>query len=305
MDIASLFRADRPVYSFEIFPPKRGGELGSIQETLRCLTELRPDFISVTFGAGGTGANTTLEVAHTVKREFGIEPLVHLTCQGSSREEIRNRLTEFREAGLLNLLALRGDRDPAQPERGDFTYAAELISFIKEQGDFHISAACYPEGHIEAASPADDIRHLKEKVDAGASHLISQLFFDNAVFYSFLERARSAGICVPVEAGIMPVVNKRQVERMVSLCGASLPAKFRLMLDKYGDHPEALRDAGIAYAVDQIVDLTAHNVDGIHLYTMNNPLIAKKISDSVETVLRVQTPYPVLCGEKEKRGESR
>lgn len=287
MDITSLFGKNRPVLSFEIFPPKRGGDLGSIRETLSCLYELHPDFISVTFGAGGVGGNGTCEVAHIIKHDFGVTPLVHLTCRGFSKREIGDILNRLDGDGITNILALRGDASPDQTVTGDFEHASDLISFIKTQGDFHISAACYPEGHTEAVSLAADLRNLKKKVDAGASHLISQLFFDNELFYSFLEKTEIAGIGVPIEAGIMPVVNKCQIERMVSLCGASLPPKFRRILSRYEDYPEALRDAGIAYAVDQIVDLSAHNVDGIHLYTMNNPLIAEKISDSITNIIKV------------------
>lgn len=274
--------------SFEIFPPKHGGDLGSIYETLNCLKELNPDFISVTFGAGGnSGGVSTCDIAHIIKQDFGIEPLVHLTCQGSTKAEILQILTKLKNYDLTNILALRGDLNPNFSKQGDFTYATELISFIKAQENFHISAACYPEGHTEAASLIDDIKHLKTKVDAGVSHLISQLFFDNNSFYSFLEKAELAGINVPIEAGIMPVVNKKQIERMVSLCGASLPLKFRRIIEKYEHYPDALRDAGIAYAIDQMVDLMAHNVDGVHLYTMNNPLIAKKICKGIESLIHV------------------
>lgn len=287
MNITSFFGKNRPVLSFEIFPPKHGGDLGSIYETLSCLKELNPDFISVTFGAGGSGSNGTSDVALAIRRDFGITPLVHLTCQCSSKEKISLILNKLDKYNLTNILALRGDASPSQSEIGDFTHASDLISFVKNQGNFHISAACYPEGHTESASLPIDIKNLKTKVDCGATHLISQLFFDNSMFYSFLERAEIAGIEVPIQAGIMPVVNKKQIERMVSLCGASLPPKFRLIIEKYQDHPDALRDAGIAYAVDQIVDLTAHNVDGIHLYTMNNPLIAEKICNSIKSIISV------------------
>lgn len=287
MNIPSLFNKGRTIVSFEIFPPKQGGNLGSIYETLACLKALHPDFISVTFGAGGsTGGASTEDIAHIIKKDFGIEPLVHLTCRGSSKEGISQYLNRLKERGLTNILALRGDLSPDAEHEGDFNYASELIAFIKQQGDFNVSAACYPEGHIEAESLVDDIRHLKSKVENGASHLITQLFFDNDIFYSFLEKVRCAGIDVPVEAGIMPVVNKKQIERMVSLCGASLPLKFRRIIEKYEHYPEAMRDAGIAYAVDQMVDLMAHNVDGVHLYTMNNPQTAQRICSSIESIVR-------------------
>ena len=289
MRISTVFEKKSPVLSFEIFPPKHGGDLGSIYETLRCLKALNPDFISVTFGAGGSsGGISTCDLAHIIKKDFGIEPLVHLTCQGSTQEELSEILDEFKSHGLSNILALRGDKNPDRPQPGDFSYASELITFVKGKWDFDVSAACYPEGHTEAKSLVDDLRHLKEKVDAGATHLISQLFFDNDMFYSFQEKAAIAGITVPIEAGIMPVVNRRQIERMVSLCGASLPTKFRRIIERYEHHPEALQDAGIAYAVDQVVDLVAQNVDGIHLYTMNNPQIVEKICQSIKNVISVQ-----------------
>lgn len=288
MNIDTLFAQGKTVLSFEIFPPKRDKALGDIYETLNILKSLTPNFISVTFGAGGTSTNTsTCAIANIIKNEFDIEPLVHLTCINSSREEISETLCVLEAHGLKNILALRGDRNPNAAGKNDFAHASDLISFIRSQGDFHISAACYPEGHIEAKSVVDDILFLEKKVDSGASHLISQLFFDNSYFYAFLERASIAGISVPIEAGIMPVINKNQIERMVSLCGATLPEKFQRMVRKYENHPDALRDAGIAYAVDQIVDLMSHNVDGIHLYTMNNPHIARKISEGIASLIRV------------------
>ena len=204
-----------------------------------------------------------------------------LTCVNSTRQDIENTLELLKQKGIENILALRGDINPDIPRINDFRYASDLISFIKEKGDFHISGACYPEAHPETRDKIQDIRNLKQKVDMGAEHLVSQLFFDNNDFYSFMERAWIAGIAVPVEAGIMPVVNKAQIERMVSLCGASLPVKFIKMMQKFENSPEAMRDAGIAYAVDQIVDLVSNGVRGIHLYTMNNPAVAKRICDNI------------------------
>ncbi|MGN0330032.1 MAG: methylenetetrahydrofolate reductase [NAD(P)H] [Kineothrix sp.] len=286
MIIENLFAEKKPVLSFEIFPPKKEAELKNIDETLRLLSGLQPDFISVTFGAGGSGAdNKTLELASRIKREYGIEPLVHLTCISYSREEIRGILERMEEAGLKNVLALRGDKNPQAPVKEDFQYASELVAFIREQGDFHISGACYPEVHLEAADGVADIRNLKKKVEAGVGHLISQLFFDNEIFYDFQEKLKIAGIDVPVEAGIMPVTNKAQIERMVSMCGAALPEKFRRILDKYGDRKEALFDAGMAYAVNQIVELIAHGVDGIHIFTMNNPIVAGRICQGIKNLI--------------------
>ncbi|MBR6771737.1 MAG: methylenetetrahydrofolate reductase [Lachnospiraceae bacterium] len=286
MIIENLFTQKKPVLSFEIFPPKKEAELENIDATLKLLAALHPDFISVTFGAGGSGAdNKTLELASKIRREYQIEPLVHLTCISYSKEEIKNILKRLEEAGLKNILALRGDVNPQIPIKDDFKYASELVTFIKEQGDFHVSGACYPEVHLEATDLVSDIRHLKKKVDAGAGHLVSQLFFDNKIFYDFQEKLKIAGIDVPVEAGIMPVTNRAQIERMVNMCGASLPEKFRRILDKYGDRKEALFDAGMAYAVNQIVELIAHGVDGIHIFTMNNPVVAGRICEGIKNLI--------------------
>lgn len=286
MKIAQLFNEDRAVFSFEVFPPKRDHDIGTIYETLDELQDLKPDFISVTYGASGSLAdNSTCEIASAIKHRYGIESAAHLTCVNSTREEVTEVLRRLHENKIENILALRGDIVPDVPRKKDFKYASELITFIKDTDyDFGISGACYPECHQDSRNHVDDILNLKKKVDAGAEHLISQLFFDNNLFYDFVEKARIAGINVPIEAGIMPVVNKKQIERMVSLCGASLPAKFTKMMARYEHKPEAMRDAGIAYAVNQIVDLVSQGVDGIHLYTMNNPYIARRISESVKSL---------------------
>lgn len=286
MIIETLFEKKKPVLSFEIFPPKKEAELQNIDATLETLAELHPDFISVTFGAGGSSTNNkTVGLAKKIKRDYGIEPLVHLTCLSHSREEIKAILNELQEAELWNVLALRGDRNPDIPPKDDFHYANELVEFIKAQGDFHVSGACYPEVHTEAADGVTDIRNLKKKVDAGAGHLVSQLFFDNDNFYDFLVKLKIAGIDVPVEAGIMPVTNRAQIKRMVDMCGAVLPEKFEKILEKYGDNKEALFDAGMAYAINQIVELIAHGVDGIHIFTMNNPLVAGRICDGIRNLV--------------------
>ena len=282
MHISELFQKKSPVLSFEIFPPKKESPVETIYQTLDELQDLTPDFISVTYSAGGTGGNhATCDIASAIKNKYGILPIAHLTCVSSNQAEIDAQLDELEKNGVYNILALRGDINPNVPPKHDFAHASDLTAFIKARGGFSVSGACYPEGHCESENLIEDILHLKRKVDAGAEHLISQLFFDNAMFYSFLERARIAGITVPIEAGIMPVVNKKQIERMVSLCGASLPQKFVKMINRYEHNPEALRDAGIAYAVDQIVDLIANGVDGIHLYTMNNPYIARRICENI------------------------
>lgn len=286
MKLDTIFEKKKPVLSFEIFPPKRDKTLEDIDETLKVLCELEPDFISVTFGAGGSVHNNrTIELAKKIKKEYGIEPLVHLTCLHYSREEISGILKELKENGLENILALRGDRNPDLEAKEDFRYASDLVQYIRQDDYFHVSGACYPEGHLEAADLEGDLRNLKKKVDCGVSHLISQLFFENDIFYSFLDRCRAAGIETPVEAGIMPVINRAQIERMVSLCGASLPEKFSRILQKYENRREALFDAGMAYAVNQVVELLAHDVDGIHIYTMNNPAVARQICDGIRNLI--------------------
>ncbi len=286
MIIENIFKEKKPVISFEIFPPKKEAELNNIDATLKTLAQLHPDFISVTFGAGGSCAdNKTVELAKKIKRDYDIEPLVHLTCISNSKEEIRQILRQMEDAGLKNVLALRGDVNPNVPVKDDFHYASELVAFIKEQGDFHVSGACYPEVHLEAKDAISDIRNLKKKVDAGVGHLTSQLFFDNNKFYDFLTKVRIAGIDTPVEAGIMPVTNKAQIKRMVTMCGASLPDKFERILEKYGENKEALFDAGMVYAVNQIVELISYGVDGIHIYTMNNPIVAGRICDGIKNLV--------------------
>lgn len=287
MNIDHLFQTKKVVFSFEVFPPKKSSSIQTIYDTLDNLADLNPDFISVTYGAGGNMADrSTLEIAATIKNKHHIEPVAHLTCLNSTKEQIHSVLDELQVNGIENILALRGDRNPDIPPATDFRYASELIREVKCYGNFSVSAACYPEGHPEAESFDSDLIHLKEKVEAGATHLVSQLFFDNKDFYQFIYRARELGITVPIEAGIMPVVNRKQIERMVSLCGASLPKKFVRMMHKYGNDDIAIRDAGIAYAVEQIVDLISNNVQGIHLYTMNNPYIARRISENVASLIR-------------------
>lgn len=275
------------VFSFEVFPPKKTSTIDTVYSTLEEMKGLRPDFISVTFGAGGSAnSSLTLDIARKIKHELGIESAVHLPCINYTREEIKDILARLEELNIDNILALRGDINPDIPIKNDFKYASDLVSYIKKHGDFDIAGACYPEGHMETDNLVEDVLNLKKKVDAGASHLISQLFFDNSLFYSFMERTKIAGINVPIEAGIMPVTNKAQIERMVAMCGASLPPKFAKMIQRYEYDKEALRDAGIAYAIDQIVDLVSNGVDGIHLYTMNNVYVATKIANSVEKIIR-------------------
>lgn len=287
MKIPELFKNGRTVFSFEVFPPKKDSDVSVVYNTLEQLGDLHPDFISVTYGAGGSAAGaSTTELVRYIKENLHTESIAHLTCVNSTHADIDAKILEFKENGIENVLALRGDINPNIPPKHEFLHASDLIEYMKPRSDLSFSGGCYPEVHPESESLVEDIRHLKMKVDAGASHLISQLFFDNNSFMDFLEKARIAGINVPIEAGIMPCVNAKQIQRMVSMCGASLPLKFTKMINRYGDNPEAMRDAGIAYAVDQIIDLVAQGVDGIHLYTMNNPYIARKISESIEKVIR-------------------
>lgn len=288
MKIVDKFNKDRVVFSLEVFPPKKFTDnVDVVYDTLEKLTDISPDYISVTYSAGGAGnAEHCSKIASIIKNVHNVEPVAHLTCLTNTHNEIDNAISEFKKAGVENILALRGDRNPDIPPKNEFTYSSDLVSYIREKcPNFGIAGACYPEVHIDSANEIEDIFNLKKKVDAGADFLISQLFFDNDVFYRFIERARIAGINVPIEAGIMPVTNCKQIERMVSMCGASLPRKFSKMMQKYGDNPEAMRDAGIAYAVNQIVDLIANGVEGIHLYTMNNPYVATKIAESIKSML--------------------
>ena len=290
MKLCELFGKGKTVFSCEVFPPKKTSPVDSIYKTLDGLKDIRPDFISVTFGAGGSSAvnQTTHEIAAIVQNQYGIPSMAHLTCVGAGREEVDRILAQLKADGVDNVLALRGDVNPDYPPRTDFTHANELIAYIRERSDIGVSAACYPEGHPESPDPVSDIRYLREKVDAGAQHLVSQLFFDNEDFYRFLERCRIAGISVPIEAGIMPVLSAASIQRMVSLCGASMPRKLTRLLARYGDHPQALREAGVAYAIDQISDLIAAGVDGIHLYTMNNPGVSRQIADQLTSIRAVE-----------------
>lgn len=285
MRIRDLFDK-KTVFSFEVFPPKKTSSVDVIYSTLEEMKGLSPDFISVTYSAGGSGnGQLACEIASKIKDDYGIIPMLHLPCINYTREEISSVLDEVKKRGIENILALRGDIVPDVEPKHDFEHASDLITFIKSKGDFDIAGACYPECHVESEDMVEDILNLRKKVEAGADHLISQLFFDNRAFFEFREKAAIAGINVPIEAGIMPVVNKNQIERMVSMCGASLPPKFVKMMQKYENNPEALRDAGIAYAVNQIVDLVADGVDGIHLYTMNNAYVARKISEAVSGII--------------------
>ncbi len=284
MKIRELFDK-KTIFSLEVFPPKKTSSVDVIYKTLEELGDIHPDFISVTFGAGGSGnSRYALDIASKIS-ENGIIPMLHLPCINFTKEEIDSALDEAKSRGIENILALRGDINPDITPVKQFSHASDLIPYIKTRGDFDVAGACYPEGHPDAETLDEDIENLRKKVDSGADHLITQLFFDNEYFYNFRDKAVKAGISVPIEAGIMPVVNKNQIERMVTTCGASLPHKFVKIMQKYGQNPEAMRDAGIAYAINQIVDLAASDVDGIHLYSMNNAYVARKISEAVSGVL--------------------
>ena len=287
MNIQRLFESKKVVYSLEVFPPKKTTSIDTIYNTLYGLRGLRPDFISVTYGAGGSEAqkNKTCEIASLIKSEYQIEPVSHLTCVGSTKQDIMEFLDRLKAEGVQNILALRGDITPGN-DVIDFEHASDLAAFIKNYDDsFNISGACYPEGHCDSANMDQDIENLKKKVDAGVTHLVSQLFFDNNHFYEFMDKVEKVGIHVPIEAGIMPVINKAQIERTVSMCGASFPVKFSKLLNKYAQDPIALKDAGIAFATEQIIDLINNDVRGIHLYTMNNVETATRITNSIANIL--------------------
>ncbi|MCL2108586.1 MAG: methylenetetrahydrofolate reductase [NAD(P)H] [Oscillospiraceae bacterium] len=288
MKISTLFQKNKTILSFEVFPPKIDSPIESVYNSLGEMAGLEPAFISVTYSAGGTGnsGDSTIELASYVKNNLKIETAAHLTCLNSSGADIAAILAQLSEHNIENILALRGDRNADTPAVNDFSYACDLVKFIKEKSpNFAVMGACCPEGHPESADLISDIKNLKKKVEAGAEVLISQMFFDNQKFYDFREMLRLADINIPVSAGIMPVTNKRQFERMIILSGASLPAKFTKTFARFENKPEALADAGVAYAIDQIVDLIGSGVSGIHLYTMNKPAVARKIMESVRSLL--------------------
>lgn len=279
---AVTFFEKKRVLSFEVFPPKPATPIECIYQTLDALEALHPDFISVTYGAGGSGTRgSTASICENIQQVHNTTAIAHLPCIHETRASVLEKLAEFKACGIENILALRGDRHPDRLPQADFHYATELITFIREHGDFDICAACYPEAHPESASLIEDVRHLKEKVDAGASHLISQLFFNNNDFYRFMEYCSLVGIEVPIEAGIMPITNKKSIERMVSQCGASIPTRLAKLLSRYADDPESLKAAGLEYAIQQILGLLDHGVRGIHIYTMNNPDVARYLTEAI------------------------
>jgi methylenetetrahydrofolate reductase (NADPH) len=282
--ISNLFQQKKVVYSFEIFPPKVNDDISKIYDTLAQLRDIRPDYISITYSAGGSKNSRTAELAKIVKDNYGIEPLAHLTCINSTKQEVGKALQDLVDIGVENVLALRGDRIEGQV-RSDFAYASELVKYIKSVRDMDVAGACYPEGHPESANIVEDIRHMKIKVDHGVSHLNSQLFFDNDDYLKYLDMVRLAGIDVPIQAGIMPLVKASQLNGIVKMTGAKLPSKISRMYNKFADDPDSLMEAGIAYATDQIVDLLSSGVDGIHLYIMNNAYVARRITQNVQPLI--------------------
>lgn len=287
MKIVDQFKAKRCVFSIECFPPKQTTQMDKLRATLLAMKDLAPDFISVTFGAGGSaGGISTVEVANLIQNEVGIPALAHLICMGNDKASASRILDELEQVGVHDVLALRGDRTPSRPASPDFVHASDLTAFIKAyKPDFSVHGACYPEGHPEADTLRQDVENLCIKQAAGAEHLVTQLFFDNMPFYRFLNLARRAGITLPVSAGVMPIVKRSQIERTVALSSASLPSDFTRMISRWQDDPAALYDAGIEYAVRQLRDLIEGGADGVHLYAMNDAVVARKVYDGIRDLL--------------------
>ena len=285
MRIGTLLRDGRIHLSCEIFPPKKFEGIAQAEKVAAEIAALCPDFMSVTYGAAGSTPGHTLRVAEAVKKS-GVEPLCHLTCLQSTREHVTQVLHDMQSSGIENVLALRGDPPKDGVSAHDFAYAAELIEFIHAQGDFCVGAACYPEGHPESGGRLKDIEYLKRKADAGVDFLTTQMFFDNGILYNFLFRMLRAGIDVPVCAGVMPICDARQVDRVVKLSGSIMPPRFAAIADRFAHDPAAMAQAGIAFATEQIVDLIANGVNNIHLYTMNRPWIARAIMENLSGIIR-------------------
>ena len=286
MRISELLARDGITFSLEVFPPRTSEKYTETAAAAKRIAALHPDFMSVTYGAGGGTGDYTAGIAAEIQDEFGVPTLAHLTCVSSGREHVRRMLDLYREKGIENILALRGDIPADGKVSTDYRYAIELIREIRAHGDFCIGGACYPEGHVECAHKEDDLRHLKEKVDAGLDFLTSQMFFDNAVFYNFLYRAREKGIGIPVIAGIMPITNPRQLSRTVAMSGTNVPQRFRAIVDRFGEDPASMKQAGIVYAAEQIIDLLANGVRHIHVYTMNKPDVAAGIMRNLSAILK-------------------
>lgn len=288
MKLSDLFKSGKTTISFEVFPPKVSDAYDSVEHAVRQIAQLKPDFMSVTYGAGGGTSQFTLSIARDILNSYGVTPIAHLTCVSSSRETIEQRLCELEQSGIENILALRGDIPPNAPDKSQWSYqyASELIEYIKAHHDFCIGAACYPEGHVESTTQLSDIDNLKVKVDAGCDFLTTQMFFDNDILYNFLYKIREKGITVPIVAGVMPVTNAKQIKRICELSGTHLPRRFKAIVDRYGNDRDAMAQAGIAYATDQIIDLLANGVNAVHVYSMNKPEIAAKIMDNLSCILK-------------------
>ena len=290
MKISKILEKDGFKLSFEVFPPKTSSSFDSVKKATEEIAKLNPSFMSVTYGAGGGTSQYTLDIAKNIKKEYGVPTLAHLTCVSSTKETVRQKIEDIKEAGIENIMALRGDIPAdlldADRSKWDYNYAVELISDIKAiDPDFCIGCACYPEVHTESKNQEDDIKHLKEKVEAGCSFLTTQMFFDNNLLYNFLYKIREAGITAPVIPGIMPITNARQVERAIKLSGSFMPQRFKSLVDKFGSSKDTMMQAGIIYATDQIIDLFANGIKNVHVYSMNNPEVARKIQSNLSSIL--------------------
>ncbi len=287
MRISELLARDGVTFSLEVFPPKTSDKYTETAEAAMEIARLGPDFMSVTYGAGGGTGDFTAGIAAGIQREYGVPTLAHLTCVSSDRAHVMKMLEVYRENGIENILALRGDVPQGGQVSTDYRYAVELIRDIRENGDFCIGGACYPEGHIESANKREDLKYLKEKTDAGLDFLTTQMFFNNDIFYNFLYRAREAGINIPVIAGIMPITNAKMLKRSVAMSGTDVPQRFRAIVDFFGTDPAAMKQAGIVYASEQIIDLIANGIRHIHVYTMNKPDVAEGIMKNLSSILHL------------------
>lgn len=287
MKIRDILGKGKPTLSFEVFPPKTEDKYESVEKAAMEIAAKKPSFMSVTYGAGGGTSRYTVEIAAEIQERYGVMALAHLTCVSSTREKVHQVLKELKLRGVENVLALRGDIPQDGKVEKDYHYASELIREIKELGDFCIGAACYPEGHVESENKTKDIQHLQEKVEAGCDFVTTQMFFDNNILYNYLYRIREKGITVPVIAGIMPVTNVSQIRRICQMSGTYLPSRFKAIVDRFGENPAAMKQAGIAYATEQIIDLIANGVNGIHVYSMNKPDVAEKIQENLSEILNL------------------
>lgn len=288
MKISKLLNDNKTTLSFEVFPPKTESNFATVEKAALDIASLKPDFMSVTYGAGGSQRDNTIAIATKIQEKHNVATIAHLTCVGACKKDIHSVLDTLKENGIENVLALRGDKpkDMDGDPFIDFNYAYELVEEIKNYGDFCVGGACYPEGHTDATTKKEDIKNLKNKVDIGCDFLTTQMFFDNNIFYNFLYRAREEGIYVPIIPGVMPITRANQVKRAIELSGTNMPERFRNLVDYFGDNPAAMQQAGIAYATDQIIDLIANGINHIHVYSMNNPNVAKSIMDNLSEILK-------------------